>query len=360
MRRSRALLYQTETQKLELLHTPINQLGLKIKGTVFEQAIPSVKEEMRTVGLNKLEPVFYISTGYGCIAGSPIISLGFYDFHPLLKELNQEFRGWRYSDSEIYDLLRHEVGHAFCYSYKLYRTLEFRNLFNVEGHFFNTYPDDNNYAYNPWSRSFVNPAGDHYAQKHPDEDFAETFCVWLRPRSGWRKNYKGRPQVLRKLRYTDRIVKELGRQVPLVETRLNWMYEKVENLKLTVAEFMSARPRGYEAAATGYVDRDLRELFRAQPRLTDHPAGRRALFRDYMRAEQFIREHKLSLVSRISYWVGVDTAVTLDVLEKCIARAHALNLWIERAQADKKLIELVAYVTTLCSTYKNTGFYLAT
>src|SRR4051812_17306596 len=109
MRRSRALLYQTETQKLELLHTPINQLELKIKGTVFEQAIPSVKEEIRTVGLSKLEPVFYISTGYGCIAGSPIISLGFYDFHPLLKELNEEFRGWRYSDSEIYDLLRHEV-----------------------------------------------------------------------------------------------------------------------------------------------------------------------------------------------------------------------------------------------------------
>ena len=112
MRRSRGLLYQIETQKLELLNTPINQLGLKVKDTVFEHAIPQVKDELRGAGVRKLDPVFYISTGYGCIAGSPIISLGFYDFHPLLKELNEEVRGWRYSDAEIYDLLRHEIGHA--------------------------------------------------------------------------------------------------------------------------------------------------------------------------------------------------------------------------------------------------------
>jgi hypothetical protein len=355
MRRSRELLYQTETQKLELLNTPINQLGLKVKGTIFEQAIASVKEEMKLAGICKLEPVFYISTGYGCIAGSPIISLGFYDFHPLLKELNQEVRGWFYTDAEIYDLLRHEVGHAFCYSYKLYRTPEFRSLFNVEGNFFNTYPDDNDYWYNPWSRSFVNPNGDHYAQKHPDEDFAETFCVWLTPRSGWRKNYKGRPTALKKLRYADHAIKALGSQPPFIETNLNWMYERVDDIKMTVAEFLNAKTKPYKQQATGYVDPDLKELFRAAPR----GISRRALFKDFMRADQFIRQQKQSLLTRISYWVGVDTRVAADVLDKCIARARALNLWLEQSQHEKKLIEFTTYITTLCANYKNSGFYMS-
>ncbi len=60
-------------------------LTLKIEGTIFGQAIPVVREELRRSGITKLEPVFYISTGYGCIAGQPLIALGFYDFHPLVK-----------------------------------------------------------------------------------------------------------------------------------------------------------------------------------------------------------------------------------------------------------------------------------
>ncbi|MCX6018688.1 MAG: hypothetical protein NTZ50_09365, partial [Chloroflexi bacterium] len=235
-----------------------------------------MKEELRRAGITQLEPIFYISTGYGCIAGQPLVALGFYDLHPLLKELNEEFRGWRYSDADIFDLLRHECGHAFCYSYKLYRRKDFRHLFDVRGHFFNTYPEKDDYNYNPWSRSYVNPNGDHYAQKHPDEDFAETFTVWLTPRSGWRKTYQRYPTALKKLRYTDRLVKEIGGSPPLIETDPGWMMEPYEQVKLTVAEFMNAKTAHYEALATGYIDPDLREIFRAEPRLT----SRRALFRD--------------------------------------------------------------------------------
>lgn len=354
MRRTRALLYQTETLKAELLHTPVQQLGLQMKDTIFAQAIPVVKEELRRAGITQLEPVFYISTGYGCIAGQPLVALGFYDFHPLLKDLNEEFRGWRYSDSDIFDLLRHECGHAFCYSYKLYRRKDFRHLFDVRGHFFNTYPEADEYDYNPWSRSYVNPNGDHYAQKHPDEDFAETFTVWLSPRSGWRKAYQRYPTALKKLRYTDRLVKEIGREPPHVETDPGWMLEPYEQVKLTVGEFMNARPAHYVSAATGYVDPDLRELFRSEPRA----ANRRALFRDYQRAEAFLKEQKQTILSRVSYWVGVDTTVVFDLLEKLILRVRMLNLWIERAQAEKKTVEVVAYVTVLCSNYKHRGAYL--
>ena len=46
----------------------------------------------------------------------------------------------------------------------------------------------------------------HYAQKHPDEDFAETFAVWLDPASRWRRRYKDWQVALAKLEYVDRIV----------------------------------------------------------------------------------------------------------------------------------------------------------
>jgi hypothetical protein len=354
VRRTRELLYQTDTRKLELLQTPINQLDLKIKGTIFEQAIPAVQADLARMGIKKLEPVFYISTGYGCIAGSPIISFGFYDCDPLLKDLNEEFRGWRYSDLDVVNLLRHEVGHAFCYVYKLYRTPEFRELFEVQGHFFNSYPHSDKYDYNPWSHNYVNPSGDHYAQKHPDEDFAETFSVWLMPRSGWRRKYKARPIVQKKLEYVDSIVKQLGKVPPLVETKISWMYERVEDIRMTVAQFMRAKPSRYYHRATGYVDPDLKAMFRAEPRI----ANRRALFRDYQRAETFLREHKQSLITRVSYWVGVDTTCVYDLMDKCILRAKGLNLWLEREQYDKKLVELTSYVTALCVSYRETGVYM--
>jgi hypothetical protein len=354
VRRTRQILFQTETRKLELLNTPINQLPLGIPGTFFERAIGVVMEDLGRVGVRRLEPVFYLSTGYGCIAGSPIISVGFYDCDPLLKDLNEEFRGWRYTDQDVVNLVRHEVGHAFCYAYKLYRTPEFRELFDVQGNFFNTYPESEKYDYNPWSRNYVNPSGDHYAQKHPDEDFAETFCVWLTPRSGWRRKYRARPTVLRKLQYVDRVVKELARETPLVETKMSWMYDRVEDVKQTVAQFMRAKPTYYLSRATGYVDPDLRAMFRPEPRI----AGRRALFRDYLRAEAFLRLHKQSLTPRIAYWVGVDTTVVHDLLDKCVHRARDLNLWVEREQCDTKLVELTSYISALCVHYRDTGYYM--
>ncbi|MBX7213176.1 MAG: putative zinc-binding metallopeptidase [Thermoflexales bacterium] len=355
MRKTRALLYQPETIKTEVLNTPIHRLGLRVKGTIFEQAIPTVMGELRAKGITRLNPVFYLSTSYGCIAGSPIIALGFYDCTQTLKDINYALRGWYYSEADVYNLLRHEAGHAFCYAYKLYRQPEFRELFEVEGNFFNTYPDGDTYDYNPWSRNYVNPSGDHYAQKHPDEDFAETFQVWLMPRSGWKRKYRYKPMARRKIEYVAHIVAELGGTPPLAVTNLNWMYEKAEDMKVTVAEFMGANPDHYRAEATGYLDPDVQALFRPEPR----GIARRDLRKNFIRADLFLRAQKLILINRIAYWTGVDVIVARDLIEKLIHRARALELWTEREGLDRKLIEVTAYLTTLCANYKTRGSYLS-
>jgi hypothetical protein len=348
------LLYSPETLKLEMLTTPINRLGYKIEGTVLEEAIAIVRKDMRRVGITKLQPRFYLSNGYGCIEGIPNISVSFTDCNDLIGELNQEFRHFRYTREELIDVLRHEVGHAFCYGYKLFRTPEFRRIFKVKGHFFRTYPATNQYVrrVNPWSKEFVNPGGDYYAQKHPDDDFAETFLVWIKPRQNWRKMHKSRPGALRKLEYVDRVVKEYGRKPPLVEGNPTMIYEPVEELKLTVARFMKAKPAIYRRQATGYVDSDLKAMFLKRP---PYVRGRPA--RTHHHAYAFLRGYKRILIPRVAYWVGVDESVVAALIDKLIARSRALNLWVRHDESERKIIELTAYLSAVCTNFVRHGAF---
>jgi hypothetical protein len=269
MRTTRQLLFSRDTQKLELLMMPLNRLGVRVKSGPWDEAVRDLRGDMERERLTAMQPNFYLSTAYGCVAGTANISLGFYDGHELLQELNQEYRGWRYSYRDILNLLRHELGHAFCYIYKLYRTPRFRELFNVAGNFFLTYPDNpggGRFSPNPWSRDFVNPCGDYYAQSHPDEDFAETFCVFLDRQSNWRERYRTRPGALRKLEYVEELVWELGRSDPQVDNNPNALDEPLESVKQTLAHFLKARPSQYRKRATGFVDEDLKEIFQPAPR----------------------------------------------------------------------------------------------
>src|SRR5207245_6198384 len=110
---------------------------------------------------------------------------------------------------QIMMYLRHEAGHAINYAYALYKTAEWKEVF---GPFRRPYRDL--YRPVPFSRNFVRHMEGWYAQKHPDEDFAETFAVWLTPGSGWRRRYKGWPAI-EKLRYVDRVARQFGTVVPL-------------------------------------------------------------------------------------------------------------------------------------------------
>ena len=356
MRRSRGLLFNTDTEKLELLLTPLNRLNLCIEGSPLEEPVHRGMTDLRRAGIKKLEPYFYLSTGYGTVAGTTSIALGFYDCHPVLKELNRETRGFEYSFDDQVDLVRHELGHAFSYAYKLYRRKDFREMFNVRGNYFHTYPATNRYVEraNPWSRNFVNPSGDHYAQKHPDDDFAETFSVWLRPRYNWRRTYRRYPGALRKLEFVDFIVDELRREAPAIDQK-PYLFEPLEEFSLTVRQFLkvgSTRP--YRLKATGYIDADLFELFWQSPSPRDLARRRRV----YVLADNFIRKHKRNIVAQVSRWTGTDDQVVKDLLDKCSARARALDLWVRKDQREKQLVEFTSYVSYRCALYALNDSYL--
>jgi len=356
-RKTRELLYSNDTLKLEILTTPINQLGLQIKGTLIDEAIRRTREDMARVGLTQLNPAFYVSNGYGCVAGTTNIAVGFYDCNDPLRDLNQEFRSFRYDPADILQIMRHEVGHAFCYAYKLYRAPEFRKLFKVKGHFFYTYPQHLGSRPNPWSADFVNPAGDYYAQKHPDEDFAETFSVWLNPDIDWVGQFRSKPGALKKLAYVEQAVAEFGRQdILLTNGGSGTLDLPVEQLSMTVAQFLGAKTaqvNTYRRRATGFVDPDLRELFQGPPRVL--PLSR--FRREYRRASRFLRDYKRLLVNRVSYWVEVEDFVVSDLVDKLALRARATNRYVKVADVEKKLIEVTAYLTGLCRNYREAEQY---
>src|SRR5919109_211112 len=85
-------------------------------------------------------------------------------------------------------ILRHEAGHIIDNVYKLRLRRQRRSLFGSS-----TEPYPEFYSPRPYSKSFVQHIDPWYAQSHPDEDFAETFAVWLNPESDWQKRYAGWP-----------------------------------------------------------------------------------------------------------------------------------------------------------------------
>lgn len=355
MRRSRALLFNSETQKYELLHTPLNRLALTLDNEYHANAIRVARADLKRAGLTRLQPYFYLSTGYGTVAGTTSISMGFYDCNELLRDLNRELRNFQYSYDDIIDLTRHELGHAFAYGYKVYRRPDFRAMFKVHGNYFNTYPLTNRYVEraNPWSRDFVNPSGDHYAQKHPDDDFAETFAVWLQPDYDWRREYRRYPGALRKLEFVEALVDELRRQDPVID-QTPYPFETLEEFDMPLARFFRLRSTlRYRRRATGYIDPDLVRLFHRPRRRTARPRPR-----DYVHADNFIRMHKRDIVARVSRWVGTDEVVVKDLLDKCSARAHALNVWVRKDEREKKLVEFTSYVSYRCAMYALSDSYL--
>jgi hypothetical protein len=353
VRHSRRLLFGPKTIKLELLLSPLSRLHLTVNDGPAGDAIAILREDLKRMKLERIQPNFYLSTGYGTVEGTTNIAVGFYDAHPLIRELHKEYRRWSYSPEEILATLRHEIGHAFCYAYKLYRRKDFREMFNVRGHFFHTYPVTDRYVEraNPWSRDYVNPSGDHYAQKHPDDDFAETFCVWFTARRTWRKKYRRFPGALKKLSYLDALVRELRRKNPELENDPLLLDEPVSEMPISLAKFLRAKNiQRYRRGATGFVDGDLRRLFHKKP-------SRARTLQNYLLADDYLRENRPFLMKRVVASTKVDPLTVKDLLDKCQHRAKDLQLALHKRERETKLVELAAYISHRCALYQATGSY---
>ena len=186
-----------------ILQMRIRDLRLRIDASDLRPHIDRLYEELAVKGL-VFRPHCYLADEWFCPDRVPVIGLPFCLAHPRLKRLEQrmmdEIEGG--TAKTCMELLRHECGHAINYAYRLYKKRKWSEFF---GSFKEEYPET--YIPRPYSRQYVRHLENCYAQYHPDEDFAETFAVWLTPGKNWEEEYKGWRGALAKLKYVDQLMK---------------------------------------------------------------------------------------------------------------------------------------------------------
>lgn len=325
-----------------LLNRPIKDLGLKLEGSAVEKYVLRLYRELEAKGLRRFRPSCYLTDEWGCPSGEPIIGIPFYLADPKLAALEKAMNDLE-TEREILMYLRHEAGHAFNYAYELYRTEEWRSLF---GPFRRPYRED--YRPIPFSRRFVRHIAGWYAQKHPDEDFAETFAVWLTPRSGWRKKYAGW-DAIHKLRYVEKTARALRDRDPVRAVGSTDL--TVEEMETTIEDFyrQKADPGVAAVAADLPLDTDLRDIF-SRPRRSS-PRGARP-------AAQLLSENRKEIVDKVAYWTGVRRPLVKDLVESIERRVGELHLRAPRNRESRFLVEITAYATTLAMNYLTRGKFV--
>ena len=320
----------------EILRKPISELGLRLEGSRLEQPVQQLYRELERKGLQKFRPLVYLSDEWGCPSGEPVIGVPFYLADPRLAELERQINDLE-DDREVLMYLRHEAGHAFNYAYKLHRTPEWRELF---GSYRRPYRE--HYKPVAFSRRFVRHMAGWYAQKHPDEDFAETFAVWMTPNSRWREKYKHWPALL-KLEYMDRIGHEVGGLDPL--KKRGYPDVTVDDMTVTVAEFYERMLEQEVAPDDVAVDTDLLDIFHGSRRSKQTAAA-------------FVREHRKLLLDKVTYWTGVRRPLAKKLLESIEERLKQLDVRIDKRREREVLAEMSAYMTALAMNYLLRGKFV--
>src|SRR5712692_1131773 len=307
------LFEKTPPDVQSLLPIPIKQLGLKLEGSQIERFVEQLFKELEAKGLQHFRPAFYLTSEWGCPSEEPVIGVPFYLADPRLGAIESAVNDIE-DEREIMMYMRHESGHAFNYAYELYKTDEWREIF---GPFRRPYRDQ--YRFVPFSRHFVRHIAGWYAQKHPDEDFAETFAVWLTPRSNWREKYKNWP-AMKKLRYVDRVCHELGETPPvrpLGETDFT-----VEDMEETIEEFYRGNTRDEsQVIADLALDVDLDDIFLKPEQVTEERMRK---------AAEVVEEHRREIVDKVSYWTGVRRSLVKTLLEAIAKKTEELGLVVDK------------------------------
>ena len=239
-------------------------------------------------------------------------------------------------------LLRHEAGHAFDHAYKLSRREEWRATFGSPRRKYQPYY----YEVDEASRDFVRNVPDHYAQAHPVEDFAETFAVWLNPKVDWRRRYNGW-RAVKKLRYVDRLMKEIRRR-PVPKRNRETAGPEAHAIQSTLGSYYERKLRLYPLGDAAVTERALKRIFRVSR--AENPPHR---------ASDFIRSHQSPLVESIASWTGERSNQVGRVVAGLAQLGETHNL-VLREKPDRTLVKLSTFAATLIANRLRTHSYRVT
>jgi hypothetical protein len=318
-----------------LLDVRMCDLGVTIEGTEIEQRIAQLNTELDARGLAR--PHYWLSDEWFTPDGVPGIAIPFYLAHPRLAklELAQMLEVEGGDVDSCLRILRHEAGHVVDNAYRLRRRRTRRRIF---GNPSTEYPEY--YTPKPYSRSFVLHLGHWYAQSHPDEDFAETFAVWLDPHSMWGVRYSGWP-ALRKLEYVDRVMRGLAKTRPRITSKR--LVDPLFRLRKTLREHYRKKREHYGIDRPDFYESDLRRLFSDASEYSRNPSAVTFLRR--------VRKEARSTVASFtdSYQYTIDQLL-VEIIERC----RALNLrLIDSEEATK--IDFMVFLTVQVMNYLQRG-----
>jgi len=184
-----------------------------------------------------------------------------------------------------------------------------------------------------------------YAQKHPDEDFAETFAVWLTPRSQWRKRYKGWG-ALAKLQYVDRMARKFGDVDPI--RRRGRTDITVDEMESTVGEFYRLSVPEEIPLEELALDSDLLDIFNIS----------RKRRKDVRPAAEMLRQNRKPIIDKVAYWSGVQRPVVKRLVEAICNRVEELGLRVDVRRESEYLTEFTVYTTALSMNYLVRGKFV--
>jgi hypothetical protein len=322
----------------QLLNWRLCDLRLGLAGSELDQRIQRLYAELRMRHID-FEPHCWLSEEWFTPDGIPGIAIPFYLAHPRLMRLEKrqmlEVEGG--TEEWCLRILRHEAGHAIDNAYRLHCRRKWTRVF---GRYTQPYPES--YQAKPYSKSYVLHLDPWYSQSHPAEDFAETFAVWLKPRSRWRTQYQGWP-AKKKLEYVDELMSEIAGTRPLVKSRRQ--VDPIAKLKKTLAEYYADKRSRYAVEVPDFYDRELRRLFSDAPEHRRNPS-----------AAAFLRRIRPELRRVVAKWTGQYQYIIDEILREIIERTRALNLRLECSPARAKQ-EALVMVTAQAMNYLQRGHH---
>jgi hypothetical protein len=326
----------------ELLERKISRLGLKLDGTSLQPLIQQLYDELSQKGL-AFHPPCHVGDEWFVPVGIQAIFIPFFLTHDRLRQLERkiilEVEG---ETPEMFmKLIRHEAAHAYAYAYQFMRKRKWQRTFGKSS----SDETPSFYRPHPHSRGFVVHLDDWYAQSHPDEDFAETFAVWLTPGLDWRARYKDW-KALQKLEYVDELMRSLAGKPPLPLSE--YRVADYDCLSVKLKTYYARKRKEYEHSFPDFYDNDLRQLFVPSGDLEIH-----------VKASVYLRRHRRELENAVCQWTNENKYRVNQLLTRLIARCDKLNLQII-AYNPKQNLSVGAYITTLVMNHLFTGKFKRT
>lgn len=295
-------------------------------------------QELHRKGL-KFEPHVWISEEWFSADGIPGIAIPFFVVNDRLAKMEKKFlkdvEG--YSQRECMKLLRHETGHAIDNAFRLRRFKKRQELFGLSS---TPYPDF--YSPQAYSKKYVVHLNSWYAQAHPDEDWAETFAVWLNPTGNWKKRYQRWP-ALKKIELVDEIMSGIRGRLPKVKKR-----EKPGDISKSRKRLQTYFDRKRESLCLDepfYLDPLLWRLFS-----NDEKYARNK------RAAQFIREERKLIGGMVAKWTGQYRYTIHLLLDELIDSCREKKLRLMNSERQTRL-DLVGMLTAQTLNYINSGHH---